>query len=186
MRAAIPSRVNGPRDVLEAYVRGKDGHRPDLAAPAFADDARLEVVNHASTIAFPATTEGRDAIVDVLVTQFGRTHTDVRSFYLGVPGRDATRFACDWLVGMRVRADGGVRVGCGRYDWTLRPAPAWCATALTITIDAMQALPASAAPVILGWLRALPYPWTSAAEAVASAPPVDGLARVLARLRSAT
>ena len=178
--------MNGADAVLDAYFRGKDGHRPDLAAPAFAPDARLEVVNRSTAVAFPAVTLGRDAIVDVLVVQFGRLYANVRSLYLARPAPAATSFACDWLVGMTVRADGTTRVGCGRYDWTLRPSPAWCASALTITIDAMLPLPPAAATPILAWLGALPYPWASAADALADAPAIDGLAPVLERLRRGT
>lgn len=165
--------------VLEAYFAGKDEHRPDVAARAFAPDARLEVRNRTTAVDFPAVTDGREAIVDVLVGQFGRLYANVRSFYLARPAPGATRFACDWLVGMTVREDGSVRVGSGRYDWTLRAAPAWCATGLTITIDAMEALPPSTAPVVLAWLHSLPYPWASADAVLASAPRVDGLAPVL-------
>jgi hypothetical protein len=39
--------------VLEAYVRGKDGNRPDVAARAFAAEARLTVRNATAAVAFP-------------------------------------------------------------------------------------------------------------------------------------
>jgi hypothetical protein len=174
--------VNGPDAVLEAYVRGKDAHRPDVAAPAFAPDARLTVRNATTAVDFPDVTTGRDAILDVLVVDFGRRYANVRSLCLDRPAPDATSFSCDWLVGMTARDDGGVRVGAGRYDWTLRARPPWCATALTIMIDAMQILPPSHAGPVLAWLRALDYPWTSADAAIAGAPSLDVLAPVLRRL----
>jgi hypothetical protein len=177
--------VNGPAAVLEAYFRGKDGHRPDLARPAFAVDAELEVRNRSTAVAFPAITTGRDAIVDVLVAQFGRLYANVRSFYLDRPAEDATRLSCDWLVGMTARDDGSARIGCGRYDWTLRASPGWCAQRLVISIDVMESLPPALVPGLVAWLRALPYPWTTAAAVAASAPAVDALEPVLARLRVA-
>lgn len=176
---------SGAVEVLEAYFRAKDGNRPHLAERVFAPDARLEVVNRTSAISFPAVTEGGPAIVDVLVRQFGRSYENVRSFYLSRPRADATRFSCAWLVGMTARETGEARVGCGRYDWILRPAP-WRATQLVITIDAMEVLPAGSASSILAWLASLAYPWSTARAVVNGAPKVEGLAPVLALLCEGT
>jgi len=169
--------------VVEAYVRGKDDNRADVAARAFAADARLTVRNATTAVAFPAVTEGRDAIVDVLVTQFGKRYANVRTFCLARPAPDATTFSCDWLVGMTGRDDGSVRVGCGSYDWTLVAAPEGGAGELVIAIDAMEVLPPALAPAILRWtMRSLTYPWSSAAEVTDTAPAIEQLAPVLARL----
>jgi hypothetical protein len=174
----------GADAVVEAYIRGKDGNRPDVAAQAFASDARLTVRNVTAAVEFPAVTEGRDAIVDVLVTQFGKRYANVRTFCLARPAPEATTFACDWLVGMTGRDDGSVRVGSGRYDWALDAAPTGCASELVITIDAMEVLPPALAPAILSWtMRSLTYPWSSAVEISDTAPAIEQLAPVLARLR---
>jgi len=174
----------GADDVVEAYVRGKDGNRPDVAARAFAAEARLTIRNATAAVAFPAVSEGRDAIVDALVTQFGKQYANVRTFCLARPAPDATAFSCDWLVAMTGRDDGSVRVGSGRYDWTFRAAPGWCASGLVIAIDAMEVLPPVLAPAILRWtMRSLTYPWSSAAEVIDTAPAIEQLAPVLARLR---
>ena len=168
---------------VEAYVRGKDGNRPDLAARAFAPDARLAVRNATSAVAFPDVTEGREAIVDVLVAAFGRRYTNVRTFCLARPEPGATSFSCDWLVGMTARDDASARVGAGRYDWAFRASDG-CATALTITIDAMEILPPALSPAVLAWIRTLAYPWTSATQVADTAPGLDQLAPVLARLKA--
>jgi hypothetical protein len=168
--------------VVEAYLRGKDGHDPDVAARAFASDARLSVRNATTAVAFPAITEGRDAIVDVLVTHFGRQYANVRTFCLARPPADATVFTCDWLVGMTSRDDASARVGAGSYEWTFRASDG-CASALAIAIDAMTILPPALAPAILAWMQVLDYPWTSAARISDTAPGIEGLAPVLARLR---
>ena len=169
-------------EVLEAYFAAKDGNHPRLAERAFDADATLEVRNRSEAIAFPAITRGAGAIADVLVRQFGRTYEDVHSFYLARPAGDATSFACGWLVGMTAKDDGAVRVGAGRYDWTLEPRP-WRATRLVITIEAMQVLAPSAAPAVYGWLDRLAYPWSTARAVVELAPPLAGLAPVLDHLR---
>jgi len=167
--------------VLEAYVRGKDANRPDVALRAFASDARLTVRNATAAVDFPAVTEGRDAIVDVLVTQFGRQYANVRTFCLARPPAGATAFACDWLVGMTSRDDASVRIGAGRYDWTFRASDG-CASALAIEIDAMTILPPALAPAILRWMQVLDYPWTTAVRIEDTAPGIEGLGPVLARL----
>lgn len=181
MRHAIPG---GADEVLEAYFAAKDGNHPRLAERAFDASATLEIVNRSEAIAFPATTRGAAAIADVLVREFGRAYDNVQSFYLARPARDATSFSCDWLVGMTAKDGGAVRVGSGRYDWTLRSSPAWCATYLRITIEAMQVLPASATAPVYDWLERLAYPWSTGRDVVDTAPQVDGLAPVLAYLRS--
>ena len=59
-----------PEIVLRGYFHAKDENRPHILERVFEPDAELVVVNHASTIAFPARTVGRDAITDVLVRNF--------------------------------------------------------------------------------------------------------------------
>ena len=169
-------------EVLEAYFAAKDGNRPRVAERAFDAEATLEVVNRSDAIAFPAVTRGAAAIADVLVRQFARTYEDVHSFYLARPARDASLFSCDWLVGMTAKDGGAVRVGAGRYAWTLEPRP-WRATRLVITIEAMQVLPASSAPAIDAWLEPLDRPWSRATAVVGTAPRLDLLAPVLDYLR---
>jgi hypothetical protein len=154
----------GADEVLEAYFRAKDGNRPRLAERAFHARATLEIRNRSDAIAFPSVTRGAAAIADVLVRQFGRSYDDVCSFYLQRPAPDATAFSCDWLVGMTAKDDRTVRVGCGRYDWTLQPTPAWRATRLVITIEAMQVLPAAEASGVYAWLEQLAYPWSRKRE----------------------
>ena len=168
-------------EVLEAYFAAKDGNRPRLAERAFDADATLEVRNRSEAIDFPAITRGAGAIADVLVRQFGRTYDDVHSFYLARPAGDATSFSCGWLVGMTAKEDGAVRVGAGRYDWTLEPRP-WRATRLVITIEAMQVLPALEAPAVYAWLEQLAYPWSTARAAIDAAPLIDALVPVLDHL----
>jgi hypothetical protein len=110
----------------------------------------------------------------------------VYTFYLSRPeaGAALPEFHCDWLVGMTEKATGNVRVGCGRYDWTFQAQP-HRARELAITIETMETLPAGEAAAVLGWLTALPYPWADCAAISAGAPPIEGLAPVLAYLNRA-
>jgi hypothetical protein len=148
----------------------------------FEPGAELVVVNHASTISFPARTVGREAITEVLVRNFGQTYENVYSFYLRRPQGLAEAFSCGWLVAMSEKQSKSVRVGCGRYDWSFAKAAPHLATHLTITIQAMQILPPAELAAVLAWVQALNYPWCAAEEAARASPSIGSLAPVLQHL----
>jgi hypothetical protein len=166
--------------VMRNYFHAKDENRPHLLESVFALHAELIVVNHSDAISFPARTVGREAIANVLVRDFGQRYENVYSFYLSRPDGDTAAFACGWLVAMSEKQSKSVRVGYGRYAWSFASAHPHLATHLTITIHAMQALPAAELAGVLSWVRALSYPW-SAAEEVASRPPSTELLAPLLR-----
>lgn len=176
---------SGPQAVMRRYFHAKDENRPHLLDGVFAQDARLEVINRSTTIDFPAVTVGREAIGDVLVSDFARVHENVYSFYMARPAADATRFSCNWLVCMLQKDGGAPKVGCGRYDWVFEAQPACLANRLTIYIEAMQVLVPSQWEDVLAWIAPLPYPWASAQAVVDSAPSIDALGPVLSYLRNA-
>ncbi len=168
-----------PESLVAGYLRAKDENRPHLMPGVFATDATLEMVVRTGTISFPPLSHGIDAITEVLVRGFGRTYENVYTFCLQRPGAAASRFGCDWLVGMSEKATGLPRVGCGRYDWTFGGGPSVRVERLMITIETMQVLPAEALDPVMAWVAALPYPWCPPRVAVAAAPVVDGLEPVL-------
>jgi hypothetical protein len=171
-----------PEQVLRNYFHAKDENRPHLLGDVFDADAVLEVLNHSDAISFPAVTQGREAISDVLVRQFGQCYENIYSFYLSRPSGVADAFSCPWLVAMTVKADGAVRVGCGRYDWTFRSQSPRLASRLVITISAMTVLPASAADAVLGWILRLPYPWITRDRVDADALDIPSVRAVLQSL----
>ena len=172
--------------LMRNYIRAKDENRPVYMTRAFAADAVLKMTLRTQAIAFPPEARGRDAITEALVRTFGQTYENVFTFYLAHPGEDATLadYNCDWFVGMAEKATGQVRVGCGRYEWEFQAAP-HLARRLTITIEAMQSLPADTAPAVFAWLTGLPYPWTDPQRVVSSAPPIEALAPVMHWIRRA-
>lgn len=166
--------------VLVNYFRAKDGNRPHILERVFSADAQLEVKNASSSIVFPAMTRGREQIADVLVRDFARTYENVYSFYLSAPpSGEVEQFSCSWLVGMTERSSNTVRVGCGKYQWSLEYEPAPCATSLSIYIEAMQVLAPSERNRVLAWLEGLSYPWSTGADALRSAPAIGELTPVL-------
>ena len=168
--------VKSGRDAIVAYIRAKDENRPYLMNQAFHDAATLNIVARTDAMSFPPRTTGREAIADVLVREFGRTYENVRTFCLSLPPQaEQAAYSCAWLVGMSAKDNGGVRVGCGRYDWLFRPQNPPLAQNLTITIEVMQVLPANHLVPVMDWLDQLPYPWCSKQAASARAPVLDGL-----------
>jgi hypothetical protein len=168
--------------VLRTYFHAKDENRPHLLDSVFSPHARLEIVSHADTIALPALSTGREAISDVLVRRFGQTYENVYSFYLRRPPTSAERFSCNWLVAMSEKDARNVRVGCGRYDWQFEGEAPHLAARLLITVEAMQVLPPTALGPVLCWVRQLSYPWSSAQDALESAPGIEALSPVLEHL----
>ena len=163
----------GAADTIAAYLRAKDENRPYFMRDAFEEDAELGVIVKSDNIAFPAATLGRNAIMDVLVRDFSSTYENVRTLCLAAaPVGTLDSFTCPWLVAMSVKADGAVRVGWGRYDWTFDRVSSRVRR-LAITIEAMHVLPAQSLDVVAGWTFALPCPWCPAERALATLPPLD-------------
>ena len=166
-------------EILRSYFHAKDENRPHVLASVFTEGAVLQVHNRSSAIAFPAVTQGRDAIADVLVRNFGQTYENVYSFYMTRPTVPTHQFSCDWLVGMSDKGNRTVRVGCGRYDWLFEEKSPHLASHLNITIEVMQVLPADELMPVLEWFEKLTYPWSSPAEATESAPGIRELNPIL-------
>jgi hypothetical protein len=170
--APLPS----PRDAISAYIRAKDGNRPCLMPRAFAHDVTLEMVVKTGAIEFPSTVSGLYDVTETLVRRFSRDFENVFTFCLGAPPADNQgRFLCDWLVAMSNKTDGGVRIGCGSYDWRFETRGTGLADQLRITIEHMQILPPHCLGVIVEWLTSLPYPWCPPTEVTRAIPPFPGL-----------
>jgi hypothetical protein len=165
--------------VLRNYFHAKDENRPHILERVFDRNAELVIVDRAGAMSFPARTVGSEAIAHVLVRNFCQTYENVYSFYLARPAAGSSQFSCGWLVTMSEKQSKSVRLGCGRYDWSFASAAPHLATRLTITIHAMQILPATELAAVLAWAQALSYPWSSAEEAVRNAPDIGLLAPVL-------
>jgi hypothetical protein len=159
-----------PEAVLRGYFHAKDENRPLLLEDVFAPNAELVIRSHSANISFPAFTQGRSAIAEVLVRRFALAYENVYSFYLRRPAAGIPAFTCPWLVGMSDRSSGEVRVGCGTYDWTFEPVAPAMATRLVVTIEGMQVLPATESKRVFAWLRTQNYPWSSPEAALKGIP----------------
>lgn len=173
-----------PSDAVTTYVLAKDGNRPFLMKKAFAEDAELDMVVKTDAISFPSSAKGVGAIEDILVRRFGADYENVFTFCLAeAPPAASVNFSCHWLVGMSVKANGQLRVGCGRYDWHFSSQGR--VEKLVITIELMKVLPPDTVPVSMDWLSTLPYPWCSPERALRHAPAFEQLSDIKAYLMQA-
>jgi hypothetical protein len=175
------------QDLITGYVRAKDHNRPYAMSKVFTRDARLEMIVHTGTIAFPALTDGNDAIADVLARRFAQSYENVHTFCVATPPEgdarhDMRHYGCRWLVVMSEKESRAPRVGCGRYDWTFRPGAALLVGKLTITIDQMHTLPADRLGALMDWVAPLPYPWCPVAALSVGVPAIDELQSVMGYL----
>ena len=176
--------MHTPAHSIEHYIHAKDGNRPDLLRHCFTPDASLEMTVRTATIAFPAQTSGRSAIADVLVSNFARTYENVYTLCIGQPpAGHASTHACQWLVGMSVKASGELRIGCGDYLWQFVPGSG-LVRHLSITIEDMQVYAAQDLEPVMNWLQSLSYPWCMAQDLVRSAPAVGDLESILKFFKS--
>lgn len=171
--------VRSPEELLRTYFHAKDENRPHLIRRAFCDSAVLEMNVRTDEVSFPPVTRGVDAIADVVASRFGQTFENVYSFYMQRPAAGVTRFSCDWLVGMSEKANGNVRVGSGRYDWSFQREAPHRVERFVITIEAMPVLPPSQLSSVMDWLSTLPYPWCSPGAVRAAFPGIAALEPVL-------
>jgi hypothetical protein len=153
-------------NLIESYIAAKDGNRPHILGEAFEASAQLEMEIKTDKISFPTSVQGIDGIAKVLVSEFAQKYENVYTYCLGEPPQAGVSFCCYWLVCMTEKGSGAARIGYGRYQWDRRQEGGKLCK-LRITIEEMHSLPAEWSPQILGWARALPYPWC----------PFDALAR---------
>lgn len=173
-----------PFDSIEMYLRAKDLNRPHLMAQAFTGDAVLQMEVRQGGISFPPMAQGREAITDTLVRNFGSVYENIYTFCLAEPPAAAaaaaavTDFDCHWLVVMTEKQSRAVRVGCGVYQWRFDTGNQ-LVRELRIVIEAMHTLPAAATEPVLDWASALPSPWCSLHDALAAAPAIAEVRSVL-------
>ncbi|MDS0795808.1 nuclear transport factor 2 family protein [Burkholderia pseudomultivorans] len=115
----FPLPAESVRALLECYLRAKDLNRPALIADCFAADAELSFSLARDDIDFPARVAGAPAIAHTLVGDFGERFERCRTYYVCMePSVDeAGVSAMPWLVAMRQKDSGALRIGHGAYRW---------------------------------------------------------------------
>jgi hypothetical protein len=163
--------VKRQQEIVQRYICAKDKNRPELMSRIFTVAARVEIKMKTQSIAFPAGAVGLDAITDVLIRQFSQNYENVYTFCLFDSSENhENKFSCDWLVVMTEKNGGGLRVGCGSYNWSFDHQQEILADHLIITIEQMILLSPDFYDQIFAWVIKLPYPRCSAVEMLETMP----------------
>jgi hypothetical protein len=150
------------------YARAKDHNKPQLMSRVFTDAASTQINVLDGDVSFPARTTGLSALRDLLVRQFSEQYEDVSTRCC----MDSATYSpgvlhCTWLVCLRERSSGTLRIGAGRYQWQFQDVTAktgcddWLVDHLQIDIDHMQPVDTCRVSGLLDALETLSYPWVS-------------------------
>jgi hypothetical protein len=164
---------------VHSYITAKDHNRPHLIELAFEPDAVLEIVLETANIDFPALTQGREAIAELLVRRFGQTYENVYTFCVGPrPSAASLTYACKWMVAMSDKTSKAVKVGCGLYEWHFN-LQTGLAQRLRITITHMEELPPAQLHDVMNWVSNVQHPWSAAQALASKGLHVDGVEPIL-------
>ncbi|WP_153305815.1 hypothetical protein [Desulfogranum mediterraneum] len=151
--------------ILEQYIHGKDDDRYPLLEEIYDQEALLSFSVRTAGITFPERIEGNREIARVLSADFNTKYKEVRTYYLAPVSACRISLAVTaqpWLVLMRERTGGLLKVGCGLYDWHFCQAPdsSQQIRSHRITIAEMIDLPDQSDQLLAHLQQQLPYPWT--------------------------
>ena len=107
------------RGLLECYLRAKDLNQAALIADCFAANAELSFSLANDDIDFPPRVTGVAAIAHTLVEAFGERFEQCRTYYVCTtpPVDEHGVSSMPWLVVMRQKDSGALRIGHGTYRW---------------------------------------------------------------------
>lgn len=149
-------------DLLLKYIRAKDTNMPVLMKEVFSANARLEMKLQTQNISFPSLTLGLENITEVLVTTFSKSYEKVHTFCLkDTLKNNEDTLTCHWIVCMREKNSGNVRIGYGLYDWIFTSGENTKVKHLIITIEEMFKLEKEYSSAFFEWLEGLSYPLCS-------------------------
>ena len=152
--------IKNQEDLVRKYIRAKDTNMPALMKEVFSSNARLEMKLQTQNISFPSFTLGLENITEVLVTTFAKSYEKVHTFCLSdsLINNEET-LTCHWIVCMREKNSGNIRIGYGIYDWIFTIGENTKVKHLIITIEEMFSLKKKHSSVFYEWLEELSYPF---------------------------
>ncbi|SAK97820.1 hypothetical protein AWB80_07411 [Caballeronia pedi] len=156
------------RSLLEGYVRAKDRNQPELILDCFAADAELTFDIATDAIDFPRSVTGATAIARTLVTDFGERFERCRTYYVcAAPEVNADGIcAMPWLVAMRQKDNGALRLGTGEYRWRIARMGDGSdrIAGLHIAIERMDTIDDPGSARLRSLQDTLSYPWLTPTE----------------------
>ncbi|OEE70250.1 hypothetical protein A1OO_05615 [Enterovibrio norvegicus FF-33] len=158
-------------NAVTMYVLAKDNNKPHLMRNVFTEEAVLSMKVDSSNIAFPPRTEGLEKITDTLCRDFNANNENIYTFCLtDTLKQTKDSLHCGWLVGMKNKTSGEIKVGFGDYAWCFDNNTPGGAKQLTIEIHDMSVLPNDVESTLFDWLAKLPYPWVSHSDVLGTMP----------------
>ncbi|SPB14612.1 hypothetical protein NOV72_01855 [Caballeronia novacaledonica] len=156
------------RSLLECYIRAKDQNRPEFIFDCFAGDAELTFSIETDAIDFPRSVTGATAIAKTLVADFGDRFERCRTYYVCTSPEVNNDGICTmpWLVAMRQKDNGALRLGKGTYRWRIERMPdgADKIVGLHICIERMDVIDDPGAVMLKTLQELLMYPWLPLTE----------------------
>jgi hypothetical protein len=156
------------RSLLECYIRAKDENQSERIFDCFAADAELTFEIATDAIDFPRHVTGAPAIAKALVTNFGERFDRCRTYYIcTAPEADADGIcAMPWLVAMRQKDNGALRLGKGTYRWRIAGMSDESAriVGLHIAIERMDVIDDPGSVRLQSLHDMLSYPWLQPAK----------------------
>ncbi|WP_250514580.1 hypothetical protein [Caballeronia sp. INDeC2] len=151
------------RSLLESYIRAKDLNQPALIFDCFDANASLTFEIATDAIDFPRSVSGALAIAKTLVADFGERFDRCRTYYLCEAPEVADDGVCTmpWLVVMRQKDNGALRLGKGTYRWRIG---AERIVGLHIAIARMDVIDDPSSLKLQALQTSLNYPWLTHAE----------------------
>ena len=169
------------RSLLECYIRAKDQNQPELIFDCFAADAELTFDIATEAIDFPRSVKGAAAIAKTLVADFGERFDSCRTYCVcAAPDVDANGVCTmPWLVAMRQKDNGALRLGQGTYRWRIARMGEGSEriVGLHIDIESMDTIDDPGSARLRSLQDTLSYPWLMPGELLPGMDSLTGVAR---------
>jgi len=154
--------IKTQQELVLKYICAKDKNRPHLMDEVFTSNATLEMKLKTQNIFFPSRTLGIENITDVLVTKFSQSYEQVYTFCLiDTINNSSQILKSDWIVCMREKKSGDIRIGYGVYNWFFTKDEEPLVKHLTIQIEEMITMEKEYSTLFFNWVEKLDYPLCS-------------------------
>lgn len=169
--------------LLEKYIEGKDLDRYKILEDIYCPDAIVSFEIKPDTITFPSEIHGNIEIAKILSADFNQKYDLVKTYYLtdkAVEIGDLQIREQNWLVIMRERASGNIRIGSGYYNWTFdtQNNSELKIKKHKIFIHSMLELPNEAITLLHNLQGKLDYPWVERGKVVTWLHPFSDLSGI--------
>lgn len=157
--------------ILEKYIEGKDQDRYGILEEIYSPEATVSFEINTEDIQFPGTIRGNVEIAKILSMDFNRKYHQVKTYYLSKDSMESESLEVSvqkWLVAMRERNNGSIRIGTGYYDWEFEydQDSRLQIKKHKIFIHTMLELPADKLEILQYLHATLSYPWEDREKAV--------------------